>query len=320
MKKSVKILIVTASVLVVSGILLCIGALAAVGFDIEKLSTVTYVTNTHEVSAGFGSISVDSNTSDITFALTDEKACKVVCFEQGKISHTVDVQDNTLVIRQKDERKWFDYINISFRSPKVTVYLPKTDYAALTVKSTTGNVNIPEAFTFDSASIRSYTGNVSFGASVKNDLRVSLSTGNTKIKNASASGVSLSSSTGNIELENVKAAEDLAVNTSTGNIRLAEVTCKNCRAEASTGNITLSDTVASGDLRLTCSTGNIRFSSCDAADITAKTSTGNITGSLRSEKIFYAESSTGSVDVPRGAKGGTCNAKSDTGNIRISVE
>lgn len=58
----------------------------------------------------------------------------------------------------------------------------------------------------------------------------------------------------------------------------------------------------------------------DAAEIYVRTDTGDVTGSLLTDKIFFAETDTGDIDVPESVEGGKCKIKTDTGDISIKIE
>ena len=62
------------------------------------------------------------------------------------------------------------------------------------------------------------------------------------------------------------------------------------------------------------------FTACDAGELHVKTDTGDVTGSLLSDKIFFAESDVGSVDVPKTTTGGVCEIQTNTGNIAITID
>ena len=72
MSRAKKGWIIAATALTVSGILIVVGAMAAVGFDIVKLSTVQYTTVTEKISKDFESIDLDVVTADIKLERTDE--------------------------------------------------------------------------------------------------------------------------------------------------------------------------------------------------------------------------------------------------------
>ena len=87
--------IITAIVLLVTGIVICGVSFGVLGFDLGKLSTVTYVTNTYDVSEKFQNISIDGDTENIKFVFSEEEKCRVVCFEEENDLHTVRVEDQT---------------------------------------------------------------------------------------------------------------------------------------------------------------------------------------------------------------------------------
>ena len=87
----------------------------------------------------------------------------------------------------------------------------------------------------------------------------------------------------------------------------------------STGDIILRNVIAAGEYKVERSAGGVIFDSSDTAGIFVKTSTGDVIGSLRSEKVFIAGSSTGDVSVPKTASGGKCEIITSTGDINIEI-
>ena len=67
------------------------------------------------------------------------------------------------------------------------------------------------------------------------------------------------------------------------------------------------------------STGDITFDGCDGAEIFAESTTGDICGTLLTEKVFIASTSTGSIDVPKTVSGGRCELTTSTGDIEINI-
>ena len=119
MKK--KVWLITAGSLVLAGCIMFTVALWAVKWDFSKLSTVKYETNTYEIGEKFGSISISADTADISFVLSGDKKCTVECHEEENAKHSVEVENDTLVIKSNDSKTWYDYIGIYFGSPKITV-------------------------------------------------------------------------------------------------------------------------------------------------------------------------------------------------------
>jgi len=312
--------LIAAVILVFLGLIMFTMVLAANGWDFKKLGTVQYETNTHTIEESFSDISVNTDTADIVLVPAGDGACKVVCHEEVKVKHTVSVQNGTLTIKSVDERKWYEHITISFESPKITVYLPETEYGTLAIQESTGDIEIPKDFVFKNIDVVSSTGDINACASALEGIRIKTSTGAIRVENVTAETVELSVSTGDVNASSVNCTGDVTVGVSTGDAILNGISCKNITATGSTGNIVLRDTIASGNMSIKRSTGNVKFENCDAGELTIKTSTGNVCGSLLSEKIFIARSDTGKIDVPQTTAGGKCEINTSTGNITIELD
>ena len=300
MSKTVKIWLMTAAALVALGVILFAGVMANYDWDFTKLSTVTYVTNTYEVSDEFDKISINVDTTEIEFVPTENETCRIVCFEAEQVKHSATVQNGTLIISTVDTRKWYDHICISLGSPKMTVYLPQNEYALLFIETDTGDINIPKDFAFDKIEIDGDTSEVDCFASVADLLEIELRTGDIHIDSITAEQVNLTTTTGEITVNDATTKNGIDIKTDTG-------------------TITLKNVVAAGSLSVKSDTGDVRFEDSDAAQISIKTSTGDVTGTLLSEKVFITESSTGRISVPKTTAGGKCEITTDTGDIRIDI-
>lgn len=301
MSKAMKKWLIAAALLSALGFAVFAGSMAALGFDFSKLSTMKYETNTYEVNGKFDKISIDSDITDIVFAQSDDESCKVVCFEAERMKHSVSCTNNTLKICMTDERKWYDYICVSFASPTMTVYLPQSEYTSLLIDTDTGDIDIPESFSFNELEIETDTGNVNCIANVSDIIKIESDTGNIGISSA-ASGC------------------DIDIKTDTGSIKLTDSTCTDFTAESDTGDISLVNVAAVNRICVESDTGNIKLKNSDAAALSLETDTGDVTGTLLSEKIFIAKSHTGNVNVPKTQTGGKCEIITDTGDIKIDIK
>ena len=312
--------IITAIVLLVTGIVICGVSFGVLGFDLGKLSTVTYVTNTYDVSEKFQNISIDGDTENIKFVFSEEEKCRVVCFEEENDLHTVRVEDQTLTIEKKDRKGFWWNVSIATESPSITVYLPEKVYKELSIESDTGDVEIPKEFSFDTINVNLDTGDMSCLASAEGDIRVRTDTGHITIADVTASGMLLSSDTGKMELSDVKISGDLEIQEHTGKVVLENVKCRNFTSDGDTGSLVMTNVTASGEFNLERNTGDIEFHGCDAETIYVETDTGDVTGTLLTDKVFITETDTGSVDVPKSVTGERCEISTDTGDIRIEIQ
>ena len=97
------------------------------------------------------------------------------------------------------------------------------------------------------------------------------------------------------------------------------ISCAALHAETDTGHIELENVIGSGIFELKSDTGDIDLNGCDAAELYIETDTGSISGELLTDKIFFAESDTGHVSVPKTMTGGRCEIKTDTGSVEVRV-
>ena len=300
MSKQMKILLIAAASLVLIGLMIFAVTMSAIGWDFTILGTSKFETSSHEFGEEFSGISIDTDTADIVFKVSDDSACRVECYEFEKEKHTVFVQDGILCISATNAQKWYDYIGINVDSPKITVYIPKKDYVSLVIKESTGDVHMIDEFNFGHVSI-------------------SASTGDINIKNAVAGAMELSVSTGNISVSDVKIAGELKVDLSTGKTALTNVTCQKLTSDGNTGDIVLKNVIAT-EFTIERSTGDVKLDGSDAAEIFITTDTGDVEGSILTEKAFTVNTDTGDVDVPDTVSGGRCEIITDTGDIKISIQ
>lgn len=319
MKKPTKIWLITGTALLLIGLIIFGCEMFMLKWDFMKLQTRNFETNTYTIKEEFSSILINTDTADIEFKLADNNACKVVCYEDIKTPHSIAVEDETLNINTLDKRKWYDHIGINFTSPKITVYLPKTDYSSVIIKESTGDINIPNTFKFLNADVLVSTGNVNFLASAFNEIKIKTSTGHIYTENISAKEVYLSVSTGEIKASKINCGGDFSLNVSTGKASLLDITCKSLISNGDTGDIRLKNVIATEKFSVKRSTGDVILEGSDAKEIFIKTDTGDVKGTLLSSKVFITDTDTGSIKVPETATGGKCEITTDTGDIKIDI-
>jgi len=314
-----KIWIVTAICLLAIGLVIFTAVMASYHWDFTKLSTGQYETNTYALTTDFHSITIGTDTADIRFAVSDDDSCKVVCYETEKIHHSVNVQADTLCIRKVDERKWYEYIGIHFKTPQITVYMPKGAYRSLAVTSSTGALTIPADFQFTAVDVTNSTGNITCFASATEHVNIQTNTGNIRVENISTGMLALSVSTGKITASGITCTGDMQLKVSTGKTALKDIRCKNFSSQGNTGDISLQDLIAEESISIIRSTGDVQLNSCDGATLSIRTDTGDVKGTLLSEKVFITKTDTGSIDVPKTVTGGKCEITTDTGDIRMEL-
>jgi len=319
MGRKTKAWLIIAISLVLLGCVIFSGVITMFKWDFTKLSTVQYETNAYEISESFDNISINTDTADIIFIPSNDEKCRVVCYEEKNAKHSAVISDNALTISMINEKKWYEYIGINFGTPKITIYLPQSEYASLFMKASTGDVEMPKDFKFEDINITLSTGDVKNYASASRDIKIKTSTGDIRVENVRAGAMDFSVSTGKVIVESVKIDGDINVSVSTGDARLTDIACKSVISTGNTGHISLKNVIAKEKFSLERSTGDIKFENSDAETINIKTDTGDVTGTLLSEKIFITETSTGNISVPKTTTGGKCEVVTDTGDIKFEI-
>jgi len=308
-----------AVILLCAGALICLISMAVFGFDFGNLSTGKFVTKTFDIDDDFKNISIKADVENISFVPSEDKNCKVVCYEDEKDPHNVRVEGDTLKI-EKENNKWHLNLGITLESQEITVYLPEDTYGALSIDSDTGKVEIPGDFSFDSISADLDTGDVACLADASDSIFIKTDTGYIKVSDLSANDLTLESDTGRMDIFDVNISQDFNISEITGRISMENVSCRNLASKADTGSLTMTNVIAEEQFNLESDTGNIELNGCDADTIYIRTDTGSVTGTLLTEKVFITESDTGSINVPKTISGGRCEISTDTGNIRIEIK
>lgn len=315
-----KKIIIIACLLLVIGLLIFIVTMSANGWDFKAFGTVKYSQILHTALDEFDSIEINEDTADIEFSLSSDDRCIVDCYEDIKMKHSVYVENGTLKINVVNEKKWYDYIGFSFKSPKITIYLPEKEYNSLVIDTSTGDIDIPKDFTFNSVDISISTGDVCVLGSAKDTLKIEGSTGDIDINNEYIGSIYASLSTGDISISSIKNSGNINIDVTTGDICLKNIRCESLNTNGSTGDVELTNVIASNELNIERSTGDITLLGCDAKKIHIKATTGDVFAKFNSYKNFNIYSSTGDVAAPPNSEGeNPCQIITSTGDIKVSV-
>ncbi len=334
-----KTVLIIALCLVAAGLILSGVALASSGFHPEKLvrEPSSLKETTYSVEEGFTALELRTGAGDVRLLPSDDGKCRVECMENEEQTHRVEVKDGVLRVA----RQVGDPTGVSFRFVErdcVRVYLPERAYERLTLETSSGDVDCPAEFSFGEALVETSSGDAAFRSGVSGDLTVSAASGNVTVEGVSpaslsvstASGsirivgvaagdLSLSAASGDLSLENVALSGEAKLRTSSGDQSLKNVSCASLNAESSSGEKRLTDVLASGELRCESSSGDLILLRCDADSLSLSATSGEVRGSLLTEKIFFTETSGGSVRVPRSMSGGKCEVHTTSGDIRLTV-
>lgn len=318
MKNSKKRWLFLAAALVILGAALCQGAYAAMGYDLTKLNSETLETSSYKIEAPFSQIAIKASAAKVVLLPSEGKDCRVQCTFWKNEPYRVEVIDGTLTIRPA-KSPILRLFRFAFGEPSILLYLPNSHYEQLNIETSSGNMNLPQDFTFSNAQLKSSSGNICMESRVENKLSAETSSGYLLVNGVFCKEMTLLSSSGNGEVCS-GGANRLQIKSSSGEISLSNLTCGELEGKASSGDISLTDVLLSGNLKLNTTSGTISLKDCDAGSLELRSSSGDILGSLLSDKKFITKSSSGNIQVPETTSGGVCKVETSSGDIRFSIE
>lgn len=320
MSKTAKKALIIAGACAAAGLILAFAAMAIIRFDVERLNTMKFETRTYEVRESFQHIEIRDVDCDVRLLPADDGQCRVTCVESDKIVNTVEVKDGVLTVTRQDNRRWYERMGIWWSGDAdVTVYLPEREYQSIVLKTVSGEIDVPEDFTFTTADTATTSGDISFLARTTGGLTLKSTSGKITAGGADGGPVRAFTVSGDVRLSDTAAAE-LSVKTTSGEVKLSRVTARELEITTTSGEIELNSVRAEGDARLESVSGDVELRDFDAAGIAIKTTSGEVGGTLLSSKNFVTSTTSGSVRVPASdPSAGTCNIKTTSGDIKFEI-
>lgn len=250
--------LIASACLMAAGMIVFAVCFWAAGFDFANWGTQDMVTNTYITEESFSHIQINTMTANVILAPSEDGQVKVVCREDSKLPHSVAVEEDTLVISCKDNRKWYDHIGLNWEMTTVTVYLPAGEYGELLVKNSTGDVKVAKDLAFQKAEVSVTTGNVFWNGAVGSKLHITGTTGCIHVQDVVCDEMQIKSSTGDVKLSRVDALK-IEIKTTTGSVTGTLLSDKIFTAKSTTGKVSVPPSAGEGECKVTVTTGNIQI-------------------------------------------------------------
>ena len=275
------------------------------------------VRETKEINGDINDVTIITDTADVT-VLASSGEFYVECARDKKLELSVRVADGKAVIELIDDRpwpaNWFTADN-----QKVTVYLPFGDYGTLDIETHTGDVEL-NSLNLVSLMVTSHTGDIeASNINVSTTAMIATDTGDTELYDSTLTHLNAKATTGDISVSRVE-ADSVQIEVTTGDIEVEDLNCQtDVQIKATTGDIEMHSVFTANNLRINTTTGNVNFRSIDGAEVYINATTGDVRGSFASDKIIFAETTTGKVNVPKLTTGGRCEITTTTGDINVTI-
>ena len=264
MKKSTKIALIAAAVLLCSGVVLAaVGLATQVNVDHAVPFAIECEEHSYAVSEIFYSVTVENTMCDVSFHQTIDGTSRVECYAPRGVWHSVTVEDGALTVREADSRRWYEMWGIWNERIRMDIYLPPQSYAALSVTPSVGDVTLPQWLTVGLGEVKSDTGDITVqGTVMPAGLTIGTDTGDVTVSDSDMD-LNITTFTGDVTLKQLLGEKLIFVKTDSG-----EVTMKTCAQTAfsvytDTGEVQLSDCFAD-TFRVQTDTGDIELRESDA--------------------------------------------------------
>lgn len=288
MFKHYKVWFSIAGIFIAVGILLCTAMLAVNGFDFSAFNTdAERVKKEYLIPRESAvNLTIDTRDNDIILKKTTGSEIKVTCYESEELVYDIlNVKsDKNLKIAEKDNRKWYQMIDVNFgiQETPFTVEIPDKDWQSIKITTSSGDINVS-----DFSDFFKYTINTSSGDIIISDMN--------------AEAMNVKSSSGDICIKDSYIMSMLGIETASGETKLSKVGTNNIEINSNSGDVELYKT--------------------DAVSYKVETSSGDILGKIRDDADykFKVESLSGEISVPLSEKEGLTlfSAVTTSGDIRI---
>lgn len=315
MRKTPKVILITAAALIGTGALLAGGAWASVGFETARLSTVDYdwhqtvSTLEDETDAPHRRIVVTSESENVRIEPAEGDAIELEYWTGN--CQSISVEDTDGVLKIDVDSK-----------PMEGVIVDLSPSEAGGVDDTTTVVRVPASFTGE-IEVHSDSGDV-VAADVRGlaGLYASTSNGDVVAKNVSATKLDAINENGDTLLSGVEANAVLATNSS-GDISLGGATAREAEVVNENGDIMLVNMSLKSALTCNSVNGDISAQRLDVVTSSVENVNGDIYLSYLGDESVYridAHSNLGDVDAPGGGGGAdrAIDVDSGLGDIQIN--
>ena len=318
MKKTHIWLLIAGLLIVLGGLVFVMSALFA-GWNFKELLGGKFLTRTYDVAEDFSSIELKTDTADITFLPAEDGVCKIVSYNRERVTDTPVVDNGKLTVNTVDGRKWYERM-FGFGAPTLTVYLPKSEYAALVISEDTGDISVPKDFSFEGVDISRSTGDVQFLASVSGNVKIKGSTGATYVGQITAASLEITVSTGRVSVSGLTCAGDLSVKVSTGDVKISDATCQSLHTTGDTGDMDMENITVRGNISAQRSTGRIALRNANCAgNIEIRVSTGKTELTDVTCQNLVSKGSTGKVVLQNVIANAQISIERSTGDVRFDA-
>ncbi len=292
----------------------------------------------HQIPAIKG-LDITTDRCDISVQPSADNNIRVVISHIGSQKYNLRMNKDGILQITQGEQEFFDIIGAQHEM--IIVDLPAGEYESLNLHSTSGDINVQAAYTFDTIEVETVSGEAEVQAKGRERIKIHTTSGDISLLTADLASqqtaVELSSSSGEIGLNRVKAAS-VKLHTTSGKVRIHDTDSVILNIETASGDVCFAnsdfgDMQVSGTsskiqiqetnaetLNIKTVSGNVGFADSDFGEMLLTTTSGDISGSLNTPKEFKVDTTSGRIHLPNSIDGsGLCQIHTTSGDVEITV-
>ncbi len=322
-----KVVLIVATVLLLGGAALSMGAFAMADFRFENLSNTTrdWTSNTStmnaEAEAPHTAIVVRDRGEGVRFEPTDGDAIEVTYWTGTEKSMTITDEGGVLEIDGTGSPlAGVMIMKVDFQDRTTVVKVPRSFAGSIEAETVSGNIDATGLSGLTACKATTVNGYVQATRLEAGEMSLATTSGSATVNGVRATKVSASSTNGSVVANDV-AADDVALSTASGNVGMSGINAKTLVAhtmngsvvaqdvaadsvsfDTTSGNVT-SDNMTAGSLDARTINGSIDMTSLDAALASFGTGSGHVNATFVGSADDYridAQSTHGSVHAPQG--------------------
>lgn len=248
MKRATVAGIITAIIMILTGIAVCTAVLVINGFNFAMFDTTPEkAKKVYDCQKNLSDIKINTVSDDIRIVPYEGEEYRVEYYEDNSEGYSIEQSGETLSIGYYNTKKWYEFINMSFSEKEqwLTVYVPKGYYPTITIDAVSGDISA-ENITLGSLELVTTSGDIETSGLICTEFGAKTASGEISLKDITLEGaLDISSTSGDCELD-IISAKEIALKTVSGNIEARIAFTANFEFETIDGETELPQSYTNG--------------------------------------------------------------------------
>lgn len=314
-KKSTKIWLIAALVLILLGTVIGTVCLKTVGYDWSAFRlNDSFTQETQQIHQSIQDLDVFIQSGSLYIKLTADENPSVTSKLNGSSKVSVDIEDQKLIVRSEsaEEMEWYERIWYT-QDETITINLTRKEYREITVYSQSADVFVQDQLQCFDANIETNSGDVVCDLNVQQTLNCKSGSGDAEIT-GTFNNLSVVSGSGTIDCNNCKAGA-ISLLTASGECTVRRSDCQQTVIISDSGDIFLMNTALADTLRVSTHSGDVMLTYCTANAIKIGTTSGDVLGVTDLDWKYTVHTGSGYVLVPTSAGEHACIVRTTSGDV-----